>query len=311
MLFRLDNPRFIMNAQEFPANVVFYCLAYQDCTGDLIVNYTEPSTSRRVTDSITPTRSLPIFPGMTVHEYVAPFTDLHDNLGRRGSTIGFNFVARSSFRAAGANYGVRTLDIIMIFPVIGGGIIRIQAGGQDWDVANPTFDPHAPVPGLSTRYDGSGRMDEYVSGPAGIDNRRVPDDVMINAYQRSHRGYVGNTDEIERRRTARLANFDLQEVTEEQRIQEAQTPPQEAGPRIALSATEIRRQERLAQIQAAEARQLGQLANPLTPAVSGLILGNEPRPQREVNLVMPVERAPKAPPKTRLERAAADDEDED
>lgn len=307
MLFRLDNPRFIMNAQEFPANVVFYCLAYQGCTGDLIVNYTDPSTSRRVTDSITPTRSLQIFPGMTVHEYVAPFTDLHDSLGRRGATLGFNFVARSSFRVAGANYGIRTLDLIMIFPVIGGGIIRFQSGGQEWEIANPTFDPNAPVPGMSTRYDGFGRMDEYVSGPAGIDNHRVPDDVMINAYQRSHRGYVGNTDEIERRRAARLADFDLREVTEVERIREAESPPQESGPRLAMSAADIRRQERLAQIQAAEARQVGQTP---TPVVSGLILGNEPRPEREVNLVIPTGRAPKAPPKTRLERAASDDEED-
>ena len=307
MLFRLDNPRFIMNAQEFPANVVFYCLAYQDCTGDLIVNYTEPSTSRRVTDPITPTRSLSIFPGMMVHEYVAPFTELHDHLGRRGATIGFNFVARSSFRVAGANYGIRTLDIIMIFAVNGGGVIRIQAGGQEWDIANPTFDPNAPIPEMSTRYDGSGRMDEYVSGPAGIDNRRVPDDVMINAYQRAHRGYVGNADEIDRRRAERLANFDLREVTPEEQQLEASTPPPQAPARIALSASEIRRQERLAQIQAAEARQVGQLGH--TPAVSGLVLGSsEPRPEREVSLVLPVERAPKAPPKTRLERAAADED---
>lgn len=197
----------------------------------------------------------------------------------------------------------------MIFPVIGGGVIRIQAGGQEWDIANPTFDPNASIPEMSTRYSGVGRSDDYVSGPAGIDNRRVPDDVMINAYQRSHRGYVGNTDEIERRRAGRLANFDLREVTEEERLREAQTPPQEAGPRLTLSAAELRRQERLAQIQASEARQVGRMAP--SPAVSGLILrGDEPRPEREVSLVLPTERAPKAPPKTRLERAASDDEDD-
>jgi hypothetical protein len=244
---------------------------------------------------------------MLVHEYVAPFTDLHDSLGRRGATIGFNFVARSSFRVAGANYGIRTLDIIMIFPVIGGGIIRIQAGGQEWDIANPTFDPNAPVPGMSTRYDGSGFGNEYVSGPAGIDNRRVPDDVMINAYQRSHRGFVGNNNEIERRRSERLANFDLREISEDERVREAEAHPQEDGPRITLSASELSRQERLAQVQAAEARQVGRAAS---PATSGLLLGNGPRPEREVNLVIPTKREPKAPPKTRLERAASDEEDD-
>jgi hypothetical protein len=308
MLFRLDNPRFIMNAQEFPANVVFYCLAYQECAGDLIVNYTDPGSSRRVTEPITPTRSLPIFPGMNLHEYVVPFFNLHDNLGRRGATIGFNFVARSSFRVAGANYGIRTLDTTMIFPVIGGGIIRIQAGGQEWDIANPTFDPHAEVPGMNTSY-GTGSGTDYVSGPQGIENRRVPDDIMINAYQRSHRGYVGNADEIERRRAARLANFDLREVSAIEQQQEAQTPPPQTERRITLSAAEVRQQERLAQIQAAEARQVGGLTP--TPAVGGhsRIFG-APLEEREVSLVMPVSRAPKAPPKTRLERISEDNEDD-
>ena len=309
MLFRLDNPRFIMNSQEFPANIVFYCLAYQDCTGDLIVNYTDPGSSRRVTEPIAPTRSLPIFAGMTLHEYVVPFLDLHDQLGRRGATVGFNFVARSSFRVAGANYGTRTLDTTMIFPVIGGGIIRIQAGGQEWDIANPTFDPNAQVPGMNTSY-GTGTGADYISGPQGIENRRVPDDIMINAYQRTHRGYVGDTSEIERRRAERLANFDLREVSVLEQQQEAQTPPPQTPGRITLSAADLRRQEREVQIQAAEARRVGSLEP--TPAIGGhsRIFGASPPEEREVSLIMPATKAPKAPPKTRLERISEDKEDD-
>jgi hypothetical protein len=309
MLFRLDNPRFIMNSQEFPANVVFYCLAYQDCTGDLIVNYTDPGSSRRVTEPITPTRSLPIFAGMTLHEYVVPFLELHDNLGRRGATVGFNFVARSSFRVAGANYGTRTLDTTMIFPVIGGGIIRIQAGGQEWDIANPTFDPNAQIPGMNTTY-GTGGSADYISGPQGIENRRVPDDIMINAYQRTHRGYVGDTSEIERRRAARLANFDLREVSALEQQQEAQTPPPQAESRITLSAAELRRQEREVQIQEAETSRVGSLSP--TPAIGGhsRIIGARLTEEREVSLIMPATKAPKAPPKTRLERISEDTEED-
>jgi hypothetical protein len=310
MLFRLDNPRFIMNAQEFPANVVFYCLAYEDCAGDLIVNFTDPSSSRRVTEPIQPTRTLPILEGMFLHEYVVPFQRLHDRLGRRGSTLGFNFVARSSFRVAGASYGTRTLDITMTFPVNGGGIIRVQAGGQEWDIANPTFDPNASIPDINTSYN-SGASDEYVSGPAGINNRRVPDAIIINAYQRAHRGFVGNSNTIEQRRAERLANFDLREVTPQEQAVEASTPPAQTPPRVLYEGVEQRRQDRLHQIQAAEARRADSPNQPQPVPVEpppevttrfARILGadDSDEPERKVSILLAPSRAPKAPPKTRL-----------
>lgn len=307
MLFRLDNPRLILNAQEFPENMVVYCLAYDGCPGDLAVHYLD--SSRRVTEEIQPTRQFDILQGMRVNEYVLPFDRLHDSLGRRGATAGFNIVARSSFRVAAASYGTRTLDMTMVFPIIGGGIIRISAGGQEWDIANPTFNPNAPIPAINRSY-GAGRGDEYTSGPPGIDNMRVPDEVVINAYRRTHQGYAGASgSEIERRRQERLANFDLQEAREEQ-------PSTSTGPlpfatpavsgRTSVSNTgrnpnasaeaEARRQQRQAQIQAASARQ------------EGISLGDAP-PQ-EARIIVPATRAPKAPPKTRLERTTEEEGDE-
>jgi hypothetical protein len=321
MLFRLDNPRMVMNAQEFPENMVLYCLAYADCAGDVVVNYIDPTNSRRVTQPIQPTRSLSIFAGVTVNEYVLPFNSLADNLGRRGATSGFTVIGRSSYRLAGADYQTRTLEFTMVFPVIGGGIIRLRAGEQEWDIANPTFNPRASIPQINRDY-GVGAGNEYVSGPSGIDNQRVPDDVLINAYQRTHRGFIGSHgSEIEQRRQQRLANFDLSEAV-------PQAPPIErppmatparqgrtsvitGSPRVAESgpgmspaqvAAEERRQARLNQIRQAEGEQ-----NPTGP----ILFGVDPAQQgtSSVSIVTPVARKPKAPPKTRFERIQANCEE--
>lgn len=284
MLIRLDNPRLVINAQEFPQHVILMAVRYGEAQGDVTVNFLDGG--RRHSEIIHPTRALDVLEGMTVHEFVLPFWDLHDGLGRRGATGGFHVVGTSAFRAQGGTYGVRTLDFTMQFPVIGGGILRINVGGQEWDLANPTFDPRAPLPAVNRNY-GAGRGNEYESGPAGINNQRVPDDVLINAYQRTHRGYVGRGAEIERRRQERLANFDLQEA------READPPSvldgamrmdpdvQQPAP-VIVDPVEARRQERLAQIRRSSEEQ--------SPGI----------------VVAPA-RAPKAPPRTRLERTSDDD----
>jgi len=313
MLFRLDNPRLVMNAQEFPANMVLYCLAYADCAGDVVVNFTDPSNSRRVTQPIRPTRALRVFDGVTVNEYVLPFEELVDPIGRRGATSGFTVIGRSSYRVAGASYEIRTLEFTMIFPVIGGGIIRMRAAEQELDIANPTFNPHAPVPSISTSY-GAGEGNEYVSGPTGIDNQRVPDDIIINAYQRTHRGFIGQAGtDIERRRQERLANFDLNEnvpqdpppIERPTRLTPARqgrtsvitgrTREEDIGQSAAAAAAEQRRQERLNQIRQAQGEQ--------GPG-SSMLIGVDPGRAGSVgvSIVAPVPRKPKAPPKTRFER---------
>ena len=311
MLFRLDNPRLVMNAQEFPENMVLYCLAYADCVGDVVVNFIDPSNSRRVTQPITPTRSLRIFDGVVVCEYVLPFSDLVDPIGRRGATSGFTIIGRSSYRVAGANYEIRTLEFTMIFPVNGGGIIRMRAAEQEWDIANPTFNPHASIPEISTAY-GAGAGNEYVSGPTGIDNLRVPDEVIINAYQRTHRGFIGrHGTEVEQRRQERLANFDLSENIPQppQLERPIHTPAIQGRTSVitginrdqgimssAASAAEERRQARLNQIRQAE-----ELGN----AGSSMLIGVDPGQGRGgtgISIVAPPQRKPKAPPKSRFER---------
>lgn len=312
MLFRLDNPRLVMNAQEFPENMVLYCLAYADCAGEVVVNYIIPQNSRRVTYPIQPIRALSIFEGVTVNEYVLPFNQLTDPLGRHGSTSGFTVIGRSSYRVAGANYQVRTLEFTMIFPVIGGGIIRIRSGEHEWDIANPTFNPRASVPGINQAY-GAGQGDEYVSGPSGIDNQRVPSDILINAYQRTHRGYLGvQGSEMDLRRQERLANFDLNEnVPQAPPIPErpSMTPAIQGRtsvvtgfPRVVgLVEAEQRRQERLNQIRRSEEQ--------MSPMVT--LIGVEPGSPSSSNagIVAPVARKPKEPPKTRFERVQANCEE--
>jgi hypothetical protein len=283
MLFRLDNPRLVMNAQEFPENMVLYCLAYANCAGDVVANFVELQTNRLGTLPIQPTRSLGVFEGVTLNEYVIPFEQLVDPLGRRGSTFGFTIIGRSSYRVAGADYQTRTLEFTMIFPVIGGGIIRLRTGEQEWEIANPTFNPQAGTPPISTLY-GVGIGNEYVSGPTGIENQRVPDDILINAYQRTHRGFIGQAaSEIERRRQERLANFDLNE--------EVNLPSM--GTSVAIDTAEQRRPNRLGQIRRTEQGRLG-------PLIIGVDSGTRETPN--VGIVTPATIPPKTPPKTRFQR---------
>lgn len=312
MLFRLDNPRLVMNAQEFPENMVLYCLAYAECAGDVVVNFVDPSNSRRVTQPIQPTRSLRIFDGVTVNEYVLPFSQLVDPIGRRGATSGFTIIGRSSYRVAGASYDIRTLEFTMIFPVIGGGIIRMRAAEQEWDIANPTFNPRAEIPAISTDY-GVGEGNEYVSGPPSeAGNRRVPDAIIINAYQRTHRGFIGqHGSEVEQRRQQRLADFDLSENIPQAPPIERPTPltPARQGRTSVITgrsrdqggilssaeaAAEERRQARLNQIRQAEEQ----------GHQPSLLIGVDPARQGEssVSIIAPAPRKPKAPPKTRFQR---------
>jgi hypothetical protein len=298
--------------------MVLYCLAYADCAGDVVVNFIDPQNSRRVTQPIQPTRALSIFDGVTVNEYVLPFDQLIDPIGRRGATSGFTIIGRSSYRVAGADYQVRTLEFTMVFPVIGGGIIRLRAGEQEWDIANPTFNPRASIPGINASY-GEGRGDEYVSGPTGIDNQRVPSSILVNADQRTHRGYIGaQGSEVERRRQERLANFDLNEAVPQPPLaRPAMTPARqsptsvitgrprvvESGPGMtpAQVAAEERRQARLNQIRQAEEQE------PPAP----ILIGVDPAApgSSSVSIVTPVARKPKAPPKTRFERVQANCEE--
>lgn len=293
MLFRLDNPRLIMNAQEFPEHMVLYCLAHGDCAGDVVVNFVDTSTGRRVTQPIRPTRSLEIFERVIVHEYVLPFDQLADPIGRRGATSGFTVIGRSSYRVAGSNYEIRTLEFTMVFPAIGGGIIRMRVAEQEWDIANPTFNPRAAIPEISRSY-GVGIGDEYISGPVGIENRRVPDEIIINAYQRTHRGFIGTrASEIEQRRQQRIENFDLQEVPAEpintpainERVNVVTGRPRHSED------VERRRQERLQQIRQSEER-------------SSLLIGvDQPAPTSGgPSIVVSTGRKPKTPPKSRFER---------
>jgi hypothetical protein len=322
MLIRLDNPRLVINAQEFPQHVVLMALRYDEAPGEVNVTYFDTgSASGQRSQRIEPTRSLDIANGMSVHEFVLPFTELHDRLGRRGATQGFQFTANSAFRHQ-SSYGVRTLEFTMQFPVIGGGIIRFSIGGQEWELANPTFYPLAEAPPINRSYGSEGQGDEYISGPPGIENKRVPDDVLVNAYRRTHAGYTrpGRAEDIERRRQQRVANFDLREGVVEE---EPQAPRQYSGPGttreithediqqvtleggtyreppqaipvppgVVVDPVEQRRQARLAQIrQAEEARQAEQ---PLIQAQPPSILVSPPR-------------APKKPPRTRFERTEDD-----
>lgn len=229
MLFRIDNPRLVVNAQEFPANVVIYCIEHQRIHARVDVSYCD---STWVTETIHPIRSLDIHRDLSLHEYVVPFFDLTDSLGRRGATHGFIVNAYSAYRVSTTAYGSRIFQFVTHFPPNGGGIIQFSLGETNWDLSNPTFNPKAPVPDINPNYTTvKGNYDE--SGPPGVNNLRVPDEVLVQAYLRVHPAHRTNHEDlILQRRNERLANFDLKEEKVGVHLVNPEAPTTEVKSRI-------------------------------------------------------------------------------
>jgi hypothetical protein len=90
---------------------------------------------------------------------------------------GYKVIARSAFRSEGPTYEERIVNFTIICPVNGGGILRVA--DCPIDVANPTFDPHAPPPG-----------------------EKRQDLTLLEAFNRTHRL---RTSDIEERKRQRIA----------------------------------------------------------------------------------------------------------
>lgn len=209
MLIRFDNPRLVLNAQEFPKHIVLMYMDEGSHRTEIRVSYVDANTT--VERVLQPTRTFEVFDQLRAYEIVLPFQELHDGLGLRGARQGFRFTGASSYLGEGGTYHRREFSFLCQFPVIGGGIMRINMGTTEWDLATPTFDPVAPIPGINPAY-GVGEGNEYISGPPGIDGLRVPDAVILNAYQRTHQGRTGQAAiDAAARRAARLADFNLKE----------------------------------------------------------------------------------------------------
>lgn len=91
---------------------------------------------------------------------------------------GYAVVVKSAFRTEGATYEERTLNFTIHCPVNGGGMIRVA--DCPLDIANPTFDPHAPLP-----------------------ESKRQDLVLLEAFNRTHKL---RTDDIEERKRKRIAD---------------------------------------------------------------------------------------------------------
>jgi hypothetical protein len=91
-----------------------------------------------------------------------------------GST-GYHVIVKSAHRTEGSTYEERIVNFTILCPVNGGGIIRIA--NCPIDVANPTFDPYAPLP------------------------QRTKDLTLLQAFNRTHRP---RTDAIEETRRKRI-----------------------------------------------------------------------------------------------------------
>jgi hypothetical protein len=99
---------------------------------------------------------------------------------------GYTVTLRSAYKSEYTTYAERVVGFKLIFPMTGGGIVRLA--DSPFDLANPTFSPGAPVP------------------------RAVRDPVTLNAFNRTHAmPPQGQRDAIEKRRLARIAEAEANE----------------------------------------------------------------------------------------------------
>ena len=90
---------------------------------------------------------------------------------------GYTVIARSAYRTEGAVYEERILNFTIHCPVNGGGMVRIA--NVPFDIANPTFNPHAETPKKA----------------------KHKDLTLLEAFNRTHRP---RTDAIEERKRKRI-----------------------------------------------------------------------------------------------------------
>lgn len=217
MLIQTSSPRPIINLQEHPQHVVVHTLRKPGVsTGTVLFNMnTDIEHGTRSTAPVEPYEVFPIEgdPGFEALEYYLPFdivfgkgrqtynegeimqrqiagmvkrivTDTDPNERPRDTlmalyaTSGISIIAKSAFRSQGSQYEERVLNFQLFFPITGGGIVRIA--GVGFDIANPTFDPKAPLP-----------------GPARFTNQ-----TLLEAFNRTHKAPKGA---LAARRAARIA----------------------------------------------------------------------------------------------------------
>jgi len=213
MLIKLDQPRLLLSAQDYPQNLVLYCLSCDGFEGTLSVKERENNTL------VVPNRELSVMFDMILREYVLSPRFLTRDIIRKGSSLGIDLEGSSSFRASNSTYGFRTFQTTLMFPSNGGGILRMSVGNQEWDILNPTFNPRAEIPAI-----GEDRVLDFGVQVNTVRTKLPPEDHLRIAYQRTHVGYSSlgksNLEEEEARRQERIANFDLEEVDSKKRSEE-------------------------------------------------------------------------------------------
>lgn len=154
MLIQVSSPRMIFHPETHPQHVFIQTLRKRGVSeGEVYFNAsTDPLEGVRQTKALEPIQEYPIdgdanFAGL---EYVLPFYELFTEETKKKNlylvpfcTTGFNVTVKSAFRADPRTYEERTVALSILMPVTGGGIIRI--GDSLVDLANPTFDPYAPL----------------------------------------------------------------------------------------------------------------------------------------------------------------------
>jgi len=182
MLIQTSSPRPILNVGEFPSYIVIHTLRKAGISNGAVtmnvnvdVEHGKRESAVVAEHEVFPIEGEPGFEGV---EYYLPFDlifgtkkteydetrllrQINDEAPKRvntdeprariGDTMlalhmasGVNVIAKSAYRVEGAKYAERVFNFQLLFPVTGGGIVRVTS--SDFDVTNPTFDPKAAVP---------------------------------------------------------------------------------------------------------------------------------------------------------------------
>jgi hypothetical protein len=155
MLVQASLPRPIVRMDEFPKNVAVLSLRRAGVSnGGVRMSFlVDTDTGTEGDIGVEPLRLFQIEgeEGFQACEYLLPIdrlTEMHGNLSIVYGTVGVRVFVRSAYRASPTSYGEHKLGLSLIFPITGGGIVRMW--DSNFDLANPGFDPKAPTPRIGS-----------------------------------------------------------------------------------------------------------------------------------------------------------------
>lgn len=181
MLLQASLPRPIVRMDEFPHNITILTLRRGGISdGKVTMGFlVDTETGTKTRQEVLAERAFPIDgeTGFEALEYVVPvhvLLKMHGGLSIVYGTVGVEVFAQSAFRASASEYGEHKIGFNVVFPVTGGGIVRMW--DSPYDLANPGFQPGSSAPPI-------GSADEEKRLPG----ERMASENLLLAFNRTHK----------------------------------------------------------------------------------------------------------------------------